>query len=158
MDQRDASASKNWWMCIYIFYQTQVRSLPCLVSLSVTARCMTWLMCPWRVKILIPLQKSHNPSSLPYLTDSWQTKPVAEVLSKFWSLRFVKILNQKFGQSQECRRDSAQVAADYFMGRTVVTLNCQSFGWICQSCTMDLSLALYQTKPSWILNFTSWLA
>ena len=54
--------------------------------------CLMW---HWRVKITLPLQKSCN-LSLPCLTESCQTKPVAEVWSKFWSLSSVKILKLKF--------------------------------------------------------------
>ena len=43
----------NTWCLIKgnVFYRTQVQSLPCLVSHSVTNVVETWLMWPWRVKI-----------------------------------------------------------------------------------------------------------
>ena len=38
--------------CLWYFYRTKARSLPCLVTKSVSNVVETWLMWPWRVKII----------------------------------------------------------------------------------------------------------
>ena len=60
-------------------------------------------MCPWRVKIKQPLQKSRK-LSLIYRTLPNQT--VTEVRSKFWSWSFVKILKLNFSQEVDAEQNN----------------------------------------------------
>ena len=75
------------------FTPSQIIVLPCPSFRHPASQCCceTCLMWPWRVEITQPLKKSCI-LSLPYFTEFCQTKPVAEVWSKFWSWSFVKIL------------------------------------------------------------------